>query len=159
MQCVHSRVKLFGHPIHPMLVGFPMVFYTATVAAFLLYQLNSELFWFRVGHLANKAGVATAVIAAVPGLLDWLLSIPRGTAAHRTGLRHLLLSLAALALFSLTGILNAGKWDETGADIRAGLALALLGLGLTIAAGFHGWSLVQHHHVGIETAPGPAHKG
>jgi uncharacterized membrane protein len=155
---MNSRVKLFGHPIHPMLVGFPLAFYTAAVAAFLLYQLNGELFWFRVGHVANKAGVAMAIIAAVPGLLDWLLSIPRGTAAHRIGLRHLLLNLAALVLFSLTGILNAGKWDETGADIRIALVLALVGLGLTIAAGFHGWTLVQHHHTGIQAVAEPPHK-
>jgi uncharacterized membrane protein len=156
---MNSRVKLFGHPIHPMRVGFPLAFYTATVAAFLFYQLNGELFWFRIGHVANKAGVVMAIVAAVPGLLDWLLSIPRGTAAHRTALRHLLLNLGALALFSLAGILNAGKWDQTGADIRGSFVLTLLGLGFTFAAGVHGWSLVQHHHVGIETMPEHRRKG
>jgi uncharacterized membrane protein len=133
-----------------MLAGFPIAFYTASVAAFLFYLANSELFWFRVGPLANKAGVVMAIVAAVPGLLDWLLGTSRGAAPYRIGLRHLVLNLGALVFFSLAAVLNAGKWDQTGADIRVGVVLALLGLGLMIVAAFHGWTLVQHEHIGIE---------
>ncbi len=63
---MYSKAKLFGHPIHPMLVSFPIAFYTGAFIAYLVSALTGESFWFRVGLVANIAGVVGAAAAAVP---------------------------------------------------------------------------------------------
>ena len=151
---MYSKVKLFGHPIHPMLVAYPIAFYTATLVAYLIYQVGGQdHFWFRVAIAANLAGVAMAVLAALPGFIDWALGIPADTEAKAVGLRHLLLNVGALALFNVLAVLNTGSWDATAPSAAAGIALALLGVLLTVAAGAHGWTLIQTHHVGIAEEP------
>ena len=66
---MYSKVTIAKHPIHPALVAFPVVYYTSTVAAMIIFLANGDPFWFRAAMLANVAGVATAVVAAIPGAL------------------------------------------------------------------------------------------
>jgi uncharacterized membrane protein len=138
---MYSRVKIFGHPLHPMLVAFPVAFYTATLAALIAFHVTADEFWLRVSFVANVAGVAMALLAALPGFIDWAFGIPRRTAAKQTGLYHMLLNVSALVLFALNLALR-----EPG----VGLLLCGLGFALTLIAGFLGWSLVQRHHVGVD---------
>lgn len=148
---MNSRVNLFGHPIHPMLVAYPIAFYTATLVAYLIYQFGGQpQFWFRVAIAANIAGVVMAVLAALPGFIDWAVGIPGGTAAKQVGLRHMLLNVVALVLFIVLAILNTSKWDAATPGALAGIVLSLVGVLLTVAAGAHGWTLIQTHHVGVE---------
>src|SRR5215213_6579316 len=147
---MHSKVKLFGHPIHPMLVAYPIAFYTATLVAYLIYQFGGQdQFWFRVAIVAAIAGVAMAVVAALPGFIDWAMGIPGETEAKNVGLRHMILNVVALVLFIVLAILNTGEWDATTPSAAAGIILSLVGVLLTVSAGAHGWTLIQTHHVGI----------
>ena len=45
---MYSKTKIMGHPIHPMLVAFPVAFYTGALAAFVAYNSNNDPFWFKV---------------------------------------------------------------------------------------------------------------
>ena len=67
---MHSKVKLAGHPIHPMLVAYPIVLYTATLVCYIVYSSNHDVFWFKVAYVANISGVIMAVVAALPGFID-----------------------------------------------------------------------------------------
>ncbi len=154
---MYSRVKLFGHPIHPMVVAYPIAFYTFTLVAYLIYQFGGQQqFWFRVAVVVNIAGVVMAVVAALPGFIDWAMGIPSDTEAKQVGLRHMLLNVVALVLFAILAVLNLGKWDATAPSGVVGIALALVGVVLTVAAGAHGWTLIQTHHVGVEDPGTPA---
>ncbi|MCA1830679.1 MAG: hypothetical protein LC663_04100, partial [Actinobacteria bacterium] len=84
---MYAKLKIFGHPIHPMLVAYPVAFYTATLVGFIIYGARSDVFWLRLTIALNVAGVGMAVLAALPGFLDWLLGIPKRTEASRTGVR------------------------------------------------------------------------
>jgi uncharacterized membrane protein len=139
---MYVKIRLLGRSFHPMLVAYPVVLYTATVVAFVIYWLQGELFWFRLGHLANKAGVLLALITFLPGLAGWLRDLRRGARPTGADLTYLGLNLAALALFGLVALLNAGLWDARPA-IGLPLVLSSLGLALTLAAGWSGWTLVQ----------------
>jgi uncharacterized membrane protein len=147
---VRSKVKLLGHPVHPMLVAFPVAFYTGTAAAFIVYAASQNLFWFRLAVVLNCAGVVMAVLAALPGFVDWLLAIPNGTQAKSTGLKHMALNVLALAVFTVNGAIQLGQWNSLTPGAAAGIVLSLLGVGLTIGAGFLGWSLVQNYHIGVD---------
>jgi uncharacterized membrane protein len=151
---MYSKLKLFGHPIHPMVVAYPIAFYTSTLVGFIVYGATQDPFWLRLTIVANVAGVVMAVVAALPGFIDWLVGIPSGTAAKRTGLIHLSLNVAALVVFAIAMFSYLGRWsDPEGASAVLGIILALIGVGLTVAAGFQGWKLIQDHHVGVKLSP------
>jgi uncharacterized membrane protein len=146
---MYSKVKLAGHPVHPMLIAFPVAFYTATVVCYLVYNSNQDLFWFKVAYVANIAGVVMAVVAALPGFIDWL-NIPSGKKAKRTGMFHMVSNVVALLLFAICFFLQKDKWDETAPAVGSAVILSIAGLILTLVAGFLGWTLVQKHHVGVD---------
>jgi uncharacterized membrane protein len=175
MATLYSKVKVGGHPLHPMLVAFPVTFYTTTLIGFATYALTGNLFWWRIGLWSNVAGVVTALVAAIPGFADWAVGIPKQSPAKATGLKHMLLNLSALALFTVNLVAQRNNWAQedvtvlgegmgvissSGAgalvvqaiiapDPRLALLLSALGFVLTLSAGFIGWALVQTHHVGV----------
>ncbi|SPF50156.1 conserved membrane hypothetical protein [Syntrophobacter sp. SbD1] len=150
---MYSKVKIMGHPVHPMLVNFPIAFYVSTLIAFIIYSIFGDPFWFWVGLAANFAGVAMAFVAATFGFIDWTFGIPYGSAAKDTGAKHMLLNIVSLLLFITCLILNAGQWNAILPVARGIVILPLFGVILTIGAGYFGWTLVQNHHVGVEFSP------
>ena len=161
MSIQYSKVRIAGHPVHPMLIAFPVAFYTATFLGFAAFAATTDLFWWRLGLWSNAAGVITALIAAIPGFIDWAAGIPKGHPAKATGRTHMILNLVALALFTINLIVQTDKWvdlartamatgDIVTPNPTAALVLSLLGVAFTIAAGFFGWKMVQTHHVGVE---------
>lgn len=151
---MYSKAKILGHPIHPMLVGFPVAFYTGALVAFIAYAASMNVFWFRVGVVANWAGVVMAAVAALPGFIDWAVGIPRGSPAKKTGLIHMALNVTVLVLFIINGVVATDYWDEALPTGGTGVPLSAIGVLLTVVSGFLGWSLVQDHHVGIRLLPG-----
>lgn len=147
---MYSKAKILGHPIHPMLVGFPVAFYTGTLVAFIVYATTMNVFWFHLAGIVNWAGVATAAVAAVPGLIDWATGIPRSSAAKKTGLIHMALNVASLVLFFISAVTASNHWDDVLPSVDGHIALSALGVILLLPAGFLGWSLVQDHHVGVK---------
>jgi len=148
---MYSKAKISNHPIHPMLVAFPIAFYTATVAAYAYYGFGgNNLFWFQLGYVANIAGIVTALIAAVPGFIDWAAGIPNETAAKRTGWTHMLLNVSALVLFGISAWLSYAELGAFLPNVGWQIALGVIGLGMTMTAGFYGWELIGTHHVGVE---------
>jgi uncharacterized membrane protein len=150
---MYSKVKILGHPVHPMLVGFPVAFYTATLVGFIVYAATDNPFWYRLAVVANWAGVVTAAVAALPGFIDWAVGIPTHSPAKKTGLIHMALNVTALLVFLINGIVTTDGWDEILPRSGGGIALSAIGVLLTMAAGYFGWSLVQDHHVGVRLSP------
>jgi uncharacterized membrane protein len=137
-----------------MLVAFPITFYTVSFLSFVWYQMNPvDVFWLRVGHLSGLAGVLTAVLAAIPGMLDWALGIPRDTAAKRTGLVHAGLNVGVLILFALNSYLWAGVGATPVPDVTSAVILTSAGFLLTLGGGFYGWEMIGIHKVGVELDP------
>lgn len=150
---MYSRVKLLGHPLHPMVVAYPIALYTWTFVAYLIFLVGGDPFWFKVAVVTNVAGVIMAVVAAVPGFLDWALGVPAGSAAKRHGQTHLILNVAALLLFLVNAVVHVGQFAAAYQDRVGGFILALLGVGCTVAAGYLGWTLIQNDHVGVQLTP------
>jgi len=153
---MNSMVKVSEHPVHPMLVGFPITLYSITLAAYVVFTVCNDPFWFRVGFAANVAGIAMAVLASIPGFFHWLLGIPRQSEAKGVGARHLSLNLVALTLFTADAWLYDGYWNVPPTSVALGIALAAIGLSVTLLAGWLGWTMVQEQHVGVTLVPQPA---
>lgn len=150
---MYSKAKVAGHPVHPMIVAFPVASYTGTLAAFAVYAANGRPFWLNLAIALNVVGVCTAVLAALPGMVDWAFGIPRDSAAKKPGLVHAGLNVAALGLFLASVVSYQGHWNGPATSATLGLVLSAIGVVLTVAAGFFGWMLVQDYHVGIRLTP------
>src|SRR5919201_2603137 len=122
---MYSKIKLFGHPIHPMVIAYPIAFYTGTLVGFIVYAATNDFFWLKLTIALNLAGIAMAVVAALPGFLDWLLGIPSDTGAKKDGLIHGLFNVAALGLFVASFITYASHWNDGVAGVRGGSRVAL----------------------------------
>lgn len=154
---MYSKVTIAGHPIHPMLVGYPVACYTGTLVGFAVYAANGHQFWLNLAIALNAIGVGGALLAALPGLADWAFGIPRDSKAKTVGLAHAGLNIVALALFAISLGTYAGHWNGPATGATRGLALSAAGLACTLAAGFLGWTLVQNYHIGIRLTPEQQH--
>jgi uncharacterized membrane protein len=150
---MYSKARILGHPIHAMLVGFPVASYTFTPVFFGAYAFNRDPFWFKVAILTNIIGVVTAVIAAIFGFIDWAMGIPHNHPAKSTGLIHMLANVVALTLFTVNAVMQFSKWNDVRPDLGPALPLTIVGLLITFFAGFMGWKMVQDHHVGVNLSP------
>lgn len=155
---MYSKARVAGYPLHPMLVAFPLAFYSATVATLLAYIGTREAFWFRFAMVVNIAGIATAVIAALPGAID-LSALPRGSRARAAGLEHAGFNLIATGLFVVSALVLYRTWSqrvmvdgEYVFDATIPLAMSVIAWVSMVIAGTLGWTLVQTHHVGIKPA-------
>ncbi len=158
----YSKATVFGHPIHPMLVGIPVVLYIATVLGFAVYATHHDPRWFQLGLIANAAAIVAAVVAAVPGLFDWTFAIPSGTEAKRIGAIHMIANLSGLVFFGANlavhraALLDAveGRLDQFARlDPYLPLSLTAAGISLVILAGAFGVRLVHTLHVGDVPTP------
>ena len=65
----------------------------------------------------------------------------------------MLLNVSALVVFAVNAWLHSGYWTNPARpDATVAIILAVIGIGITLMAGWLGWNLVQKHHVGVEPA-------
>ena len=84
---MESKVKAFGHPIHPMLIVFPLGLLATSLIFDIIHWITGNGFFSVVAFWMITAGVIGALLAAIFGLIDWL-AIPVGTRAKTVGLWH-----------------------------------------------------------------------
>jgi uncharacterized membrane protein len=143
---MESRAKLLGHPIHQMLIVFPLGLLAMAVIFDVLAIVLAEGYWSEIAYWMIAAGIVTGLLAAPFGLVDWL-AIPSGTRAKRVGALHGGGNVVVLLLF-------AGSWLLRSEAPRSpdGLALALsfaAGV-LALATGWLGGELVDRLAVGVD---------
>ena len=142
---MESRVKLFGHAIHPMLIPFPLGLLVTSVIFDVIYRLTGNGQWAMVAFWMIAAGVIGGLAAAVFGFIDWL-AIPSGTRAKAVGLWHGLGNVVVVILFGLSWLLRREVPTEAG---MLPFILALLGAGLGGVTGWLGGELVERLGVGV----------
>lgn len=146
---MQSKITILGHPAHPMLVSFPIAFYTATLVCSIVYASTGNTFWFRVAFIANCAAIVMAVVAVLPGLIDWLY-IPTTSDAKGTGLKHMVANVFSLGFFTANAAVNYTKLSAPHPPAMAPVFLTAVGFLIMLYAGFKGWKMVQTHHVGVD---------
>ncbi|NUN07459.1 MAG: DUF2231 domain-containing protein [Bdellovibrio sp.] len=155
---MYSKTSIAGHPVHAMLVAFPIVLYVLTFVGFAVYNFASaEIFWYRLGFFSNVGAVVMALFAAIPGFIDWGFGIPKRTEAKKDGLIHMVLNLVVLSFFAVNLILIAGSWEAP--LLSLGMPLVLTGAGclVLLAAATYGWIMVGFHKVGVNMSPEQEH--
>src|SRR4051794_35684824 len=97
---MESRAKLLGHPVHPMLVGFPLGLFTTAAVFDVVHIATGAPRWGYVAFWLVSAGLVGAVAALATGIVDWL-AIPNATRAKRVGLWHGYGNLFVIIIFVL----------------------------------------------------------
>jgi len=146
---MQSKIKILGHPLHPMIVPFPIAFNTATMVCCLIYAANGDFFWFRVGFIANCAAVVMAAVAVLPGLIDWL-AIPELTDAKSTGLKHMTANVFSLGFFTANAAVMFTELEDPRPPASSHIMMTIFGFLVMLYAGFKGWKMVQTHHIGVD---------
>lgn len=142
---VESVMAIAKHPVHPMLVTFPIAFLGTVPAADLAWLLFPDPFWARAGLWLNIGGLGLGVVAGVVGALD--LVLVRVARRHVSAWSHFLAAVMALALAALGVWL---RWPDPEAAVWPwGLVQGVVMLGVVGVAGWLGGSLSFHHGIGV----------
>ena len=149
----HSTAKIADHPLHPMIVPFPITFLVSALATDLVYLNTDAPIWARASMWLLGAGIAMALLAAVLGLTDFL-GDPRVRRIREAWL-HMGGNLVAVLIAAVNFYLRAAG-GAVDAVSPLGVALSAVTVGLLLFNGWMGWALVYRHHVGVSDAPRPA---
>src|SRR3954470_4841193 len=124
---MESRVKVAGHPVHPMLIVFPLGLLATAVIFDLIGLATHASRWTEVAYYLVGAGVIGGLAAAVPGWIDWF-AIPARTRAKRIGLIHGAGNVTVVVLFVVSWLLRRDNpaTPPTGAVVASLLGLAIL---------------------------------
>ena len=142
-----SRASLLKHPIHPMLVPFPIALWIFSLISDAVYGLGwGGTLWNEMAFYTMAGGIVGALAAAVPGLIDYLSMSDQETS--KIAKIHMIVNLIVV------GIFIADLWLRTMFAPGAGLPVVLSVIGVALL-GFSGWlggELVYVHGVGVESS-------
>jgi uncharacterized membrane protein len=124
---MESRLKVAGHPIHPILVMFPLGLFAMAVIFDIANLTGAPAMLGAVAYWNIVAGLVGGVLAALAGAVD-LMFIPNGTPAKRSGVLHGLINMGVLLLFAVILILRMATHDRiAGGGLLLVEVLALAG--------------------------------
>lgn len=142
---IESTAAIAGHPIHPMLIPFPIAFLTGALVTDIVYWASAGAFWARMSLWLVVAGLIMGGVAASVGLIDFF-TIERAR-AHTAGWLHLGSNAAVLVLALVNGLI---RWNNpVDAVMPTGLILSVVTAVLLTVSGWYGGELAYRHKIGV----------
>jgi uncharacterized membrane protein/nitrite reductase/ring-hydroxylating ferredoxin subunit len=143
---MRSAAHFRGHPIHPMLIPFPLAFLTGALVFDLAGRLSGHPTWWSTGGYLAIVGIVTALLAAVPGFIDYLRTVPPKSSGKRRATMHMLINLSVVTVFIVATWLRRGSVaPETPVLVLEGVAVAMLFVG-----GWLGGVLVSRNQISVD---------
>src|SRR5688572_7688732 len=146
---MESKTKLFGHPIHPMLVVFPLGLLASAVLFDILYLTTANPAFPTVSFYMIAVGVIGGLLAAIFGFIDWL-ALPNNSRAKNIGLWHGIGNFVIVVMFAVSWLLRRGNPNFVPDSLSSILAFA--GVGLALITWWIGGELV--YRLGVAVDPG-----
>jgi uncharacterized membrane protein len=144
---MESKAKVLGHPIHPMLIVFPLGLLIAALIFDILYLATNNSMWATISFWNIAGGIIGGLLAAIFGLWDWL-AIPAGTRAKSIGLWHGVGNVVVIGLFAVSWLL---RWDDPAyLPTTLTFVLEVAAVGLGAVTGWLGGELVDRLGVGVD---------
>jgi uncharacterized membrane protein len=143
---LHSTARIARHPIHPMLVPFPIVCFIGTLLTDLAYWRTAEMMWANFSAWLLTAGLLLGLLAAIAGLIDFLSN--RFIRVQRPAWPHALGNVLVLILSFFNALVHSrDAWTSV---VPTGLILSAVVVVIILFTGWLGGSLVYRHHVGVD---------
>lgn len=141
-----SKASIKGHPIHPILIAFPIAFFVGSfVFDILSLALHRDLFWI-TGYYCAIAGVIGGLAAAIPGTIDYFNTIPPKSSGKKRGTQHAIINVLNLLLFvAVIYCKRTGNFSSTLIIAIEAVGMILLGI-----AGWLGGTLVYRNQIGVD---------
>ena len=140
-----TPARIGKHPIHPMLVVLPLGLWIAALAFDIVFAVTGNPLWRTLAFWNIAAGIIGALLAAIPGFVDYFDMEGR---ARRIATYHMILNLAAVVLFAVNWYIRT----RVAADSWWPLALSIIGVVGVIVSGWLGGEMVYVERVGVEEA-------
>ena len=139
-----STAKIGGHPIHPMLVPFPIVCFIGAFVTDIVSVSSGEVAWAMASKWLLGVGLGMAVLAATAGLSDFFGDpLVRG---HSDAVKHMIANIFAVTLEAVNLVLRLGNPDFIGST---GVYLSGIVVLILLYSGWKGGELVFRHGVGV----------
>lgn len=144
-----SPASIAGHPIHPMLIPFPIALWVFSFIADLIYLWRDNPVWRDyIAFYALLAGIIGAALAAVFGIIDWLAIKEREV--KKVADWHARLNVIALLIFAASFYLRTtGGLRLLGGSHTIPFLLSVIGIILITVSGYLGGELVFKYGVGV----------
>jgi uncharacterized membrane protein/nitrite reductase/ring-hydroxylating ferredoxin subunit len=143
---MRSKAHIKGHPLHPILVSFPIAFLTGTFLTDIIYLVTGKILFFQLATYLEAGGILFAIVAAVPGIIDYYAVVPPESSAKKRATNHGILNFGMLFIF-ITALLIRQN-SEIG--IYVILSLETVGVIILTAAGWLGGTLVHRNQIGVD---------
>jgi uncharacterized membrane protein/nitrite reductase/ring-hydroxylating ferredoxin subunit len=142
---MRSKASYDGHPLHPALIPFPFAFLTGALFFDAIGWLFSRSSWWTTGGHLAAAGIITALVAAVPGFIDYVYTVPPRSTGKQRATRHMLVNLSAVALVAIAWLLR----QDAGVSLAV-LGLEAVGVALLAVGGWMGGVLVSRNQISVD---------
>ncbi len=146
---MESRVKLFGHPVHPMLIVFPVGLLATSLLFDILYFITRNTHFTIASFYMIAAGVIGGLLAAIFGFIDWL-GLPVDSRAKRIGGWHGIGNFTIVVLFIISWFLRIGGVDHIPSALA--LILSIIGIGMALVTAWIGGEMI--YRLGVAVDPG-----
>jgi uncharacterized membrane protein len=141
---LRSTAQIAGHPIHPMLVPFPIVCFIGTLVTDIAYWRTAQMMWADFSAWLLVIGLVMGGLAAIAGLIDFLGN--RLIRAQGPAWPHMVGNIVMWLLALLNAFVHTrDAWTSV---VPLGLVLSLLVVLILPVTGWLGWALVYRHGVG-----------
>jgi uncharacterized membrane protein len=148
---MESRAKLLGHPIHQMLIVFPLGLLAMAIIFDVLAMVLGNGYWSELAFFIIASVVVRGLLAAPFGAIDWW-AIPSGTRAKRVGALHGIGNVVVVLLFGLSWLMRS---DRPAAPETIALLLSFVGGVLALGTGWLGGELVDRLAIGVDEGAHP----
>lgn len=147
LEPIMSRMAIVGHPIHPMLIHFPVAALVALMATDVAWLLTDDYFWARAGLWLAGVGAFGGWISGSAGFVD-LVAVPR-IRRLITAWCHAVLAVMLLSMASLNWLLRVE--DPVENIWPWGLYISLLSGALIGVTSYLGGRLIYEQAIGVDT--------
>lgn len=148
---METRAKILGHPIHQMLIVFPLGLLATSFAFDIIHLATRNGHWADISFYMITAGILGGLLSALFGLIDFL-GIPSHTRAKRLGAVHGIGNVIVVGLFVVSWFMRLGA-----PTAPRGVAILLSGIGVALAlvTGWLGGELTDRLAIGVSEGAHP----
>jgi uncharacterized membrane protein len=145
-----SPASIGGHPVHPMIIPFPIALWVFSLVADVIFLWRGNPVWRdHIAFYALLGGIIGAAAAAVPGFIDWLSLTDK--AVVKIANWHARLNVIALLIFAASFYLRTtGGSELVSGSHTIPFGLSVLGVILITISGWLGGEMVFKHGVAVE---------
>ena len=143
---MRSKAHFKSHPLHPILIPFPLAFFIGTFIFDVIYLITGNDSFWRTGLYTAIAGIIGGLLAAIPGVIDYLFTVPPKSSAKKRATQHGLINVTNVVIFAISVFYR----QRADANPYIVVGLELVGVVLLFIAGWMGGTLVYRNQIGVD---------